>query len=77
MFQGLGGKKTACPVHPAAGAKQVGTWGNDEGEGMRVAFHVSLNLVRLALVSDTVLWDSPLQSITVKGWLLKAWFSVC
>jgi len=31
MFQGLGRRKTACPVHQATGAKQVGVWDNSEG----------------------------------------------
>lgn len=31
MFQELGRRKTAYPVHQATGAKQVGVWDNSEG----------------------------------------------
>lgn len=38
---GAGRKEDCLPCPPGRWCKAGGTWGNDEGEGMRVAFHES------------------------------------
>lgn len=43
MFQGLGGEKTACPVHPATGAKQ----------GIQRSIHVPQDTIALEVTSVT------------------------